>query len=149
MRCPICHNPLSLEAITEDEAGQEFYQLFFKQPKELQKPLASYIGLFRKGRDLAYSKNLRLIQEILDLSTPEILAIALHQVVDAMRKKQLDAGAEWQPLKNHNYLKQVIVSAQANYSPVVVERQNMPQQIQRGAPPSKVMQGLAALEQLK
>jgi hypothetical protein len=149
MRCPICHNPLSLEAIVEDESGQQLFQLIFKQPKELQSPLVSYLGLFRKGRDLPYSKSLRLVEETLQLSSGEVLISSLHQVVDAMRQKQANV-ADWQPLKNHNYLKQVIVSVQANYAPVVImpAERNAPQTVQRGAP-SKTWQGLDRLESLK
>jgi hypothetical protein len=149
MRCPICHNPLSLEAIVEDESGQQLFQLIFKQPKELQSPLVAYLGLFRKGRDLPYSKSLRLVEETLQLSSGEVLISSLHQVVDAMRQKQLNAGADWQPLKNHNYLKQVINSVQANYTPVSIINPNEQQRQITTGKPSKTLTGIAELMGLR
>lgn len=112
LRCPICHSSNSLDAYTEDIAAREFLTLFV-QNRPLFVPLVAYLGLFRSAsRDLAWSRTLRLTQEVLALDAdPRILAAALGETVEALRKKR-DRGDK-RPLKDHEYLKSVLASVAA------------------------------------
>ena len=72
-------------------------------------PLLAYLGLFRpKKRDLANDRALHLAEEALQLTTDQhLLAAALRETVEQIYKKR-QAGENGQPLKNHNYLRQVM-----------------------------------------
>lgn len=104
-RCPVCHSRISLEAIVQDEAGRELLALLAKLDAVVAIPLVTYLGLFRpEQRDLANDRALRLAREVLDLGTGPALAQAMANTVESIR------GKGGTPLKNHNYLKQVLAS---------------------------------------
>ena len=138
-RCPICHSRISLEALVQDEAGRELMALVAKLNTQTGAALVSYLGLFRSAsRDLANERALKLASEALGLisaSDTARLAIALSETVEALRGKQ-----PRQPLKNHNYLKKVLESVQAQ--PLIVEQRAV-------SPRSKAGQACMTLELLK
>lgn len=75
-----------------------------------QNPLAEYLDTFRtdrmteKGRRVETSKELRLLRELLELVGKHKPEIVMQAVQDVNKRKLR------RPLKNHNYLKQVILS---------------------------------------
>lgn len=108
-RCPICHHHLDLLALAQDESARDLLALVAKTPHTVMVPLLSYLGLFRpRKRDLANDRALRLAEEALEMTTDHhLLAAALRETVEQIYKKR-QAGENGQPLKNHNYLKQVM-----------------------------------------
>ncbi|MCK9468181.1 MAG: hypothetical protein M0Q49_02085 [Porticoccaceae bacterium] len=112
-RCPVCHSRIGLEQLAQDEAASELLALLAKLPNSLALPLVVYIGLFRSAkRDLANDRALRLVQETLALHGDHgVLAAALGETVEAMRKKQ-EQGA-FKPLSNDRYLRSVLESVAA------------------------------------
>ena len=109
LRCPVCHSSNSLEAYAADEAGRELLKLLAGSGP-LFRPLVGYLGLFRPAsRDLSHERALRLAGEVLELAAdPRAMAAALAETVEAMRVKR--ERGDVRPLKNHNYLKQVLGS---------------------------------------
>lgn len=109
LRCPVCHSSNSLDAYASDEAGRELLATL-AGTGPLFRPLVHYLGLFRaQSRDLSNSRALKLVGEVLELEAdPHQLAVAMHQTVEAIHTKRL-AGDD-RPLKNHNYLKQVLAT---------------------------------------
>jgi hypothetical protein len=107
LTCPSCHTIFHLEAAMEEAAGREF-TAFIADLGQLARPMVAYLGLFRPvSRALAYERMLRLAREVVELSSDNVqLATALSETVEAIRKKR--AEGKNQPLKNHNYLKQVL-----------------------------------------
>ena len=122
IRCPCCHAEYSIEQAVEDEAARELMGLLSDLPREVSRPLASYLGLWRsKSRALAWERALRIAREALELhADTAALGAALSETVEAMRQKQ-DAGG-WRPLQNHNYLKRVLESVAARPQPAPIER---------------------------
>jgi len=114
IRCPCCHATFNLEQVAEDEALRELMGLIADLPREVFRPLASYISLFRgKRRATAYERQLRLAREVLALHTDgHLLGAALSETVEAIRAKR-ESGEDTRPLKNHNYFKRVLESQQA------------------------------------
>jgi hypothetical protein len=108
-RCPICHHHLDLQALAQDESARDLLALVAKTPHTVMMPLLSYLGLFRpEKRDLANDRALRLAEEALELTTDQhLLAAAIRETVEQIHRKR-QAGENGQPLKNHNYLKQVM-----------------------------------------
>ncbi|WP_321532288.1 hypothetical protein [uncultured Desulfuromonas sp.] len=109
LRCPVCHSQNSLEAYVSDEAGLELL-VTLAETGPLFKPLVHYLGLFRSPtRALKNTRSLALVKEVLELEAdPHQLAVAMHQTVEAIHNKR-QAGDD-RPLKNHNYLKQVLAT---------------------------------------
>ncbi|MFH1027798.1 MAG: hypothetical protein V1791_07340 [Pseudomonadota bacterium] len=105
--CTSCHTIMHLESALEEAAGREF-TAFISGLGEVTRPLVAYLGLFRPPtRALAYERMLRMASEVLELSSDnQLLARALSDTVEAIRIKR-DEG-DIRPLKNHNYLKQVL-----------------------------------------
>lgn len=148
VRCPSCHATFTLEQVAEDEALRELMGLIADLPREVSRPLASYIGLFRgKSRATAYERQLRLAREVLAMhgDTHQVGA-ALSETVEAIRAKR-DAGEDTRPLKNHNYFKRVLESVGARPHPVPVERieRDTRQAAAPGLPASKTAQAVARL----
>ncbi len=109
MRCPTCYSEFSLEQMLADDAAREVMGLISQLPKNTARPLVQYTGLFRpKKQALSWDRAHKLISEASELASPALLKAALDQTLEAMRAKQ--RSGEWTPLKNHNYLKQVIKS---------------------------------------
>lgn len=123
VRCPSCHSTFTLEQVTEDEALRELMGLIADLPREVSRPLASYIGLFRgKTRATAYERQLRLAREVLAMSgDTQLVGAALSETVEAIRSKR-DSGEDARPLKNHNYFKRVLESVGARPQSMPVER---------------------------
>lgn len=109
LRCHVCHSQNSLEAYVSDEAGRDLL-VTLAGTGPLFQPLVHYIGLFRSPtRALKNTKSLKLVKEVLELEAdPHQLAVAMHQTVEAIHTKR-QAG-DHRPLKNHNYLKQVLAT---------------------------------------
>lgn len=141
IRCPACHADYSIEQAVEDEAARELMGVLSDLPREVSRPLAAYLGLFRsKTRALAWERALRLSREALALhDDTRLVGQAMSDVVEAMRVKQADG--DWKPLTNHRYLSRVLESA-ANRAPArPVSRDEQ----RAAAPTSRTGQALAAL----
>lgn len=126
LRCPVCHASFTVESLCQDDAGRELLGIVARLPPHIGGPVVGYVGLFRAAsRDLANDRALRLLNEALALTVDtERLALACAQVVENMRKKQVEAAglacpetnkpcpfhpqSTWKPLSNHNYLKKVL-----------------------------------------
>lgn len=140
-RCPVCHSRISLEAIVQDEAGRELLALLAKLDAVVAVPLVTYLGLFRpEQRDLANDRALRLAREVLDLGTGPALAQAMANTVESIR------GKGGTPLKNHNYLKQVLTSVSAS-TDVAVSNIGLLEQGTKHVP-SRSMQALKNLSEV-
>lgn len=110
--CPCCGARFPLEAALNDAAGREMMTLVATLPTELSRAALTYLSLFRSSsRALAWQRALKLIREVIGLSTPAHLVVALNSTLDSLRPRQGEPG--WKPLKNHNYLKQVLASVEA------------------------------------
>lgn len=108
-RCPICHSHIQLEALIQDDAGSELLGLLSGLGRPLARPLVQYLGLFRPAKqDLNNARALKLAQETLDIADRDSLTAALSDTVRSIHEKR--SRGQVQPLKNHNYLKQVLAS---------------------------------------
>lgn len=108
--CPICNGRSSVEAILQTEAGQAYMRRLLNLPDYVRFPLGRYVLMFAAaGREMAYDRRLRLVEETLALATDHRrLGVALAETVEALMQKR-EAG-DVRPLKNHNYLKRVLES---------------------------------------
>ncbi|MDO6528082.1 hypothetical protein Q4519_20615 [Motilimonas sp. 1_MG-2023] len=108
-RCPICKSQLYLQQLIEDDAGREVMATLAKLDKHFGRQLMEYIALFRPEKsDLSLSRAAKLISEVLALThNHDALREAVYQTVSSIKTKRLE-GSNAQPLKNHNYLKQVL-----------------------------------------
>lgn len=113
VRCPCCHAEYSIEQAVEDEAARELMGVLSDLPREVSRPLAAYLGLWRsKSRALAWERALRVAREALNLHQDTLaIGAGLSETVEAMRVKQDQGG--WRPLTNHNYLKRVLETVQS------------------------------------
>jgi len=108
-RCPICHSHIQLEALIQDDAGSELLGLLSTLGRPLARPLVQYLGLFRPAKsDLSNARALRLAQETLELADRDSLVVGLQDTVRSLHEKR--HRGETKPLKNHNYLKQVLAT---------------------------------------
>ena len=125
-RCPSCGSAFSLDVAINTEAGSELMNLIANMPTSLSRPLFAYLGLFRPAtRKLTWDRALKLATEVLALSTPEHLAIALSETVESLREKQQYPG--WKPMRNHNYLKRVLESVEMSaVVPVAINQPAVP-----------------------
>lgn len=107
-RCPICHHRLDLQTMAQDEASSALLGLLARLSTPLGHAVLGYLGLFRaEHRDLANDRALRLAQEVLDLTSDQhLLTAALVETTEAIRSKR--QTGDRRPLKNHNYLGQVM-----------------------------------------
>jgi hypothetical protein len=117
LTCPCCFAAFPVEAALESAAGRELMGVL-AQAGPLARPLAAYLGCFRSAsRALAWERALRLAREVMDLTGDQrALATALGQTVEALRTKR--ERGDSRPLKNNNYLKQVLESVAATDQPV-------------------------------
>ncbi|WP_041388947.1 hypothetical protein [Polaromonas sp. JS666] len=151
LNCPCCHARYPFEAALQDDAAREVNGLLVVMQPQLMRPLISYIGLFRSaGRQLAWERALRLMQETLNLApfNPAALESALVDTIAAMDEKRGQGG--FKPLANHNYLKRVIESTTARQEAA----SSLVQTPLDGAPPARVPksksgQAVVALEGMK
>jgi len=113
LHCPCCHAQFSVETIIQDEAARELLGLKGTLPPAT----FSYLALFRsEKRALSWERALRLAKEIIDNGqwtmdncqpstvNYQLLNEAMMETIEALRGK---GGA---PLKNHNYLKKVLLN---------------------------------------
>ncbi|MEX2475031.1 hypothetical protein [Marinobacter sp.] len=108
-RCPICHSHLHLDALIQDDAGSELLGLLSGLGRPLARPLVQYLALFRPAKsDLSNARALKLAQETLEVADRDSLVAALQDTVRSIQEKR--QRGQVQPLKNHNYLKQVLAS---------------------------------------
>jgi len=108
-RCPICHSHLHLDALIQDDAGSELLGVLAGLGRPLARPLVQYLALFRPAKsDLSNARALKLAQETLDIADRDSLVAALQDTVRSIQEKR--QRGQVQPLKNHNYLKQVLAS---------------------------------------
>jgi hypothetical protein len=107
--CPCCFATISIEAALESNSGRELMGVL-ASAGPMARPLAAYLGCFRSPtRALAWDRALRLAREVLEIGADQrALAAALAETVEALRAKREQGDAR--PLKNHNYLKQVLKS---------------------------------------
>lgn len=111
-RCPICHSHIHLDALIQDDAGSELLGVLAGLGRPLARPLVQYLALFRPAKsDLSNARALRLAQETLALADRDTLTAALANTVRSLHEKRQQG--QTQPLKNHNYLRQVLGSTQA------------------------------------
>lgn len=110
LTCPCCHASTSIEAFIQDESARLMLAMRGQLDPQVWPQLIPYLGLFRSAaRALAWGRALRLAQEVAAINAdPTSLTVALFETVEAMRAKR-DKG-DVRPLKNHNYLKQVLSS---------------------------------------
>jgi hypothetical protein len=89
LRCPCCHAEFNPESALEDAAAREMMGLLADLPREVSRPLAAYLGLWRsKSRALAWERALRVAQEALSMShNHQQLGKALSETVESLRKK--------------------------------------------------------------
>ena len=108
-RCPVCHSHLHLDALIQDDAGSELLGLLSGLGRPLARPLVHYLALFRPSKsDLSNARALKLAQEALAIADRDSLVAALQDTVRSLHEKR--QRGENHPLKNHNYLKQVLAS---------------------------------------
>lgn len=108
-RCPICHSHLHLDALIQDDAGSELLGVLAGLGRPLARPLVQYLALFRPAKsDLSNARALKLAQETLDIADRDSLIAGLQDTIRSLHEKR--QRGENKPLKNHNYLKQVLAS---------------------------------------
>jgi len=109
-RCPVCHSRISLDQLTQDEAGRELLGLLSQLDTLAGNALVMYLGLFRPAtRDLSNDRALRLAREVEAMGKGSVtleLSTAMSETVESMRLKQTEG--QFKPLSNHNYLKRVL-----------------------------------------
>ena len=117
MTCPSCGAVASADAWENDVIIREAVRFVTSLPDPIPKVILSYLSLFRPGRRaLSWKKVLRLSGELATLvaaghiqvqgkvartCTPHHWAAGMEQMVDRRQTLSL-------PLKNHNYLRQVV-----------------------------------------
>lgn len=113
IRCPACFAEFALEQALSDEAARELMGVLADLPREVSRPLAAYLGLWRsRSRALAWERALRIAREALALHADAgVLAVALSETVEAIRAKQAEPG--WKPMTGHKYLERVLESVAA------------------------------------
>ncbi len=105
LHCPCCHAQFSIEAVIQDEEARRLIGM----KGEFPPALFAYLSLFRsEKRALAWDRMTRLTVEVLAIGEQGAgsgaLNEAMAETVEALRGK---GGA---PLKNHNYLKKVLLN---------------------------------------
>lgn len=149
LRCPLCRAHLDLEALVMDEAQDALMQYVYRLTPAMRAALVPYLALFRAAdRDMTPERALRLAREVAALDGDEaVLGAALSRVRESIVSKWSQSGRS--PLKDHNYLRAVVVSVRADgvsHFPVCAAHPAPTQANERN---SKTAQGVAALEQLK
>lgn len=115
-RCPHCKSEITATDIAKAEVQRQFMHTVGKLEPATYLAISKYIGLFRpEKRGLADERALKLVQETLELcANYKQLAAACEQTFDQiMAKRRTDN--QFKPLKNHNYLKQVIPTLAEKY----------------------------------
>jgi hypothetical protein len=115
--CPSCGAAHSAEGWENDAVARQTLQASNKLPNTVNQVVLAYMGLFRPAKQaLRWKKSFKLINELAAMIAPghvqihgkaarpcphHIWALGMEKMVD--RRPQLDL-----PLKNHNYLIQVV-----------------------------------------
>lgn len=122
-RCPVCHSHLHLDALIQDDAGSELLGVLAGLGRPLARPLVQYLALFRPAKsDLSNARALKLAQETLAIADRDSLVAALQDTVRSIHEKR--QRGQVQPLKNHNYLKQVLASVAPDARRPAAEAEN-------------------------
>lgn len=118
-RCPICHSDLTLEALIEDESGQELLRLILSMSHDCGRHAVDYLGLFKPAKSaLSNNRALKILQSLLELyPCSNLLAHSLAETVESVRKNRREGGRV-EPLVNHNYLKKVYESNKPQFAVV-------------------------------
>lgn len=118
-RCPICHSDLTLEALIEDESGQELLRLILSMSHDCGRHAVDYLGLFKPAKSaLSNNRALKILQSLLELyPCSNLLAHALAETVESVRRNRREGG-RIEPLANHNYLKKVYESCKPQFAVV-------------------------------
>lgn len=121
-RCPICHSDLTLEALIEDDSGQELLRLILSMSHDCGRHAVDYLGLFKPAKSaLSNNRALKILQSLLELyPCSNLLAHALAETVESVRRNRREGGRV-EPLANHNYLKKVYESAKPQFAVVRTE----------------------------
>lgn len=121
-RCPICHSDLTLEALIEDDGGQELLRLILSMSHDCGRHAVDYLGLFKPAKSaLSNNRALKILQSLLELyPCSNLLAHALAETVESVRRNRREGGRV-EPLANHNYLKKVYESAKPQFAVVRTE----------------------------
>lgn len=119
-RCPCCHGHIHLDALIQDAGAKLLMNTISKLNFRMTCSVISYIALWRPEKsDLNNERAARLINEVLQLhSNQDILIAALDQTTISIRNNR-DYGKA-KPLKNHNYLKEVISTISTKEKTAVV-----------------------------
>jgi len=115
--CPSCGATHSAEAWENDMAAREALQAMIALPAPVSKAILGYMGLFRpRERALSWKKAKKITTELSSLITtghvqvqgkparpcpPHLWAMGMEQMVERAATLQ-------RPLKNHNYLRQIV-----------------------------------------
>ncbi len=136
-RCPCCNVVSDLEHVFADETARKTMALIAKLPKGQSYPLVQYVGFFRpKKSAMSWDRVHKLISEASALAAPAALNAALATTIEALRAKQ--QSGEWTPLKNHNYLKQVLASQPDISEPSAAPVAPRPPVVRNDQPPPPV-----------
>ena len=113
--CPACGAVVAAECWLNDEMSRTALAAIAALPAPLPKSILGYMSLFRASSSLGWTKVVRLVEEIRELTgrgyvnvqgkvdrtcPPRIWSLAMDQMVERRIGLSL-------PLKNHNYLRQV------------------------------------------
>ncbi len=129
-RCPVCHSHIQLEALIQDDAGSELLGLLSGLGRPLARPLVQYLGLFRPAKsDLSNARALKLAQETIALGDRDTVTAALHDTIKSLHEKRLNGQVT--PLKNHNYLRQVMATIAPSGASAPTSAPNRPRVTER------------------
>lgn len=119
-RCPSCHAHINLDTLIQDSGAKLLMSSITKLNFRMTSSVISYIALWRPAKsDLNNERAARLIEEVLALhSNQDVLIAALEQTTTSIRNNREYGTAK--PLKNHNYLKQVLATISSKESTAVV-----------------------------
>lgn len=104
-------------ALVQDDAGRELLALVAKLESHIAGPVLSYLSLFKPVKsDLSNDRSLKLLKELFDLhGNRKLIAEACAQTVNSIHAKRR-TDQDTRPLKNHNYLKQIVTSIESQFA---------------------------------
>ena len=114
LTCPACGAQCSVDAWSSDAAIRQAFGVFAELPPAIQPKAFRYLALFRSsgGRGLSWSRALRLLRDLRDLTSPGEVQWEGGEVRPAppsLWAAAMDATCDRSPkaLTNHNYLRHV------------------------------------------
>lgn len=156
VRCHNCGALHSLDSLVTNDAASDALRLAFEFSGELGKAWVQYLGLFRPTQSqLSLDRVAKITVEVIhDVRSGRIVrngqtydapVDAWIYAIDLMIKAR-DEGRLKLPLKNHNYLYEVISGYNPANNQVLITSQSM---TQKQLQVSKTMLGIAALQGAK